>query len=115
MVVIDPTIWRGCVTPCKQWGKTTCNLATNLSRCKQGMAHVFAVMIQILLSITSVTIQAVYKPSIYQGSGIKLSADTRIRVQESLQMCIKCGSKSKNCYKQLTHIVLVKQIILWDS
>jgi hypothetical protein len=32
-------------------------LARNLSRCKEGMARVFAVMVQILLSITRVAVQ----------------------------------------------------------
>ena len=32
-------------------------LATKLSRCKEGMARVFAVMVQILLSITRVAVQ----------------------------------------------------------
>jgi hypothetical protein len=32
-------------------------LAANLSRCKEGMARVFAVMVQILLSITRVAVQ----------------------------------------------------------
>jgi hypothetical protein len=32
-------------------------LATKLSRCKEGMARVFAIQVQILLSITRVAVQ----------------------------------------------------------
>jgi len=37
----------------------------------------------------------------------KLHADERVRVQEPLQICLECRSKSKNRDKQLTHIVRV--------
>ena len=37
-----------------------------------------------------------------------MRADARVRVQEPLQICLRCRSKSKNRDKQLTHIVRVK-------
>jgi hypothetical protein len=55
----------------------------------------------------SVAVQVVSKPEIYHGAGFKLKADARIRVQEPLQICLGCRSKSKNRDKQLTHIVRV--------
>jgi hypothetical protein len=51
-----PAIWGGCVTRRKhRQGPGT--LARKLSRCKEGMARVFAVMVQILLSITRVAVR----------------------------------------------------------
>jgi hypothetical protein len=55
----------------------------------------------------SVAIQTVSEPEIYQGAGFKLRADARIRVQQPLQICLRCRSKSKKCDKQLTFIVRV--------
>jgi len=37
-----------------------------------------------------------------------MRADARVRVQEPLQICLECRSKSKKCDKQLTHIVRVE-------
>jgi hypothetical protein len=45
------------VLPDEASGQSPGTLATKLSRCKKGMARVFAVMVQILLSITRVAIQ----------------------------------------------------------
>ena len=51
-----PAIKGGCVTRRKHWlGPDT--LARKLSRCKEGMARVFVVRVQFLLSITSVAVQ----------------------------------------------------------
>jgi hypothetical protein len=54
----------------------------------------------------SVAVQFVSKPEIYQGKGFKLRADARfaqcsaaklgVWVQEPLQICLECRSKSKN-------------------
>ena len=55
----------------------------------------------------SVAVQVVSKPEICHGAGFKLRADARVRVQEPLQICLGCRSKSKNRDKQLTHIVRV--------
>jgi hypothetical protein len=61
----------------------------------------------------SVAVQAVLEPGINQGAGFKLHADARVRVQESLRICLGCRSKSKNRDKQLTHIVRVSLSILF--
>ena len=71
------------------------------------MARVFAVMVQILLSITCVAVQTISKPEICQGAGFILRAVARVRVHEPLQSCLGSRSKSKNRDKQLTHIVRV--------
>ena len=55
----------------------------------------------------SVAVQFVSEPESCQGAGTKLRADARVRVQQSLQICLECRSKSKKCDKQLTHIVRV--------
>jgi hypothetical protein len=55
-------------------------LAGKLSRCKEGMARVFAVRVHVLLSITSVAIQIVSEPEIYHGAVILLRADAGVRV-----------------------------------
>jgi hypothetical protein len=51
-----PAIKGGCVTR-RQHRFDPVSLATKLSRCKKGMARVFAVQVQTLLSITSVAVQ----------------------------------------------------------
>ena len=51
--------------------------ARNLSRCKEGMARVFAVMIQILLSITSVAVQVILRMGNYPGIVILLTVVAR--------------------------------------
>jgi hypothetical protein len=45
------------VLPDDSTGQNPGTLAAKLSRCKEGMARVFAVMAQILLSITRVAVQ----------------------------------------------------------
>jgi len=70
-----------------------------------GYGALFAVMVQILLSITRVAVQIVSEPEICQGAGFQLRADERVRVQRPLQICLRCRSKSKKCDKQLTFIV----------
>jgi hypothetical protein len=47
-----------------------------------GYGVVFAVMVQILLSITRVAVQTISNVVIYHGAGFKLRADERILVQE---------------------------------
>ena len=56
----------------------------------------FAVMVQILLSITSVAVQFVSEPEICQGAEFELRVDARVRVQRPLRICLECRSKSKN-------------------
>jgi hypothetical protein len=55
----------------------------------------------------SVAVQIISEPEIYQGTGFRLRADARVRVQESSRICLECRSESKNHDKQLTHIVCV--------
>jgi hypothetical protein len=55
----------------------------------------------------SVAVQFVPEPENCHGAGFKLRAGARIRVQESLQICLESRSKSKKCDKRLTHIVRV--------
>jgi len=91
--------------------------ATKLSRCKEGLARVFAVMVQILLSSGVIAVQIGSEPRIFpwlqiwlralaqcrgtmliearklsRCTGLYLRADVRIRVQESLQNCHRCRS-----------------------
>jgi len=40
-------------------------------------------------------------------TGFLLREDARVPVQEPLQSCLECWSKSKNCDEQLTHFVRV--------
>ena len=47
------------------------------------------------------------KPLLSHGTEVYWRADARARVQEPLQICLVCRSKSKKCDKQLTHIVRV--------
>jgi hypothetical protein len=79
----------------------------DLSAGKGGYGVLFAIMVQILLIITSVAVQIVSEPEICHGAGFKLWVDERIRVQEPLQGYHGCRSKSKKHDKQLTHIVRV--------
>jgi len=51
--------------------------------------------------------QIVSEPGIYHGTVFKWSADARVQVQRSLQICLGCCGRSKNRDKQLTHIVRV--------
>ena len=91
--------------------------ATKLSRCKEGLARVFAVIVQILLSSGAIAVQFRSEPRTYhqlqiwsgalaqcRGTmliearilsryiGFKLQAEARVRVQEPLQICL--GSRS---------------------
>jgi len=105
--------------------------ARNLSRCKEGMAHFLPSGYKVLLALRvsrykfdrsrefipgykvggghwrSVAVQVVSEPEICQGAGFKLRTDARVRVQQPLQICLRCRCKSKKCDKQLTHIVRV--------
>jgi len=57
--------------------------------------------------LRSVAVGVVSEPEICHGAGFKLRTDARVRMQEPLQICLECRSKSKNRDKQLTHIVRV--------
>ncbi len=52
-------------------------LGINLSRCKEGMARVFAVRVLIWLSITSVTVQVILRMGNYPGIVILLTVVER--------------------------------------
>jgi hypothetical protein len=52
-------------------------------------------------------VQTISEEEINHGAGFKLDADACVRVQQPLQICLECRSKSKKCDKQLTHIVRV--------
>jgi hypothetical protein len=45
--------------------------ADKLSRCKEGLARVFAVQVQSFVSITSVVVQIILGPEIYHGVEIR--------------------------------------------
>jgi hypothetical protein len=119
------------VLPDAASGQGPGTLARKLSRCKEGMAHFLPSGYKFCWTLRvsrykvdrsrefipgykvgcghwrSVAIQFVSKPEISHGTGFKLWADARVRVQEPLQICLECRSKSKKCDKQLTHIVRV--------
>jgi hypothetical protein len=58
-------------------GQSPGTLASKLSRCKEGMARVFAVRVQILLSITSVAVQVILRMGNYPGIVILLTVVAR--------------------------------------
>jgi hypothetical protein len=55
----------------------------------------------------SVAVQVWSEPENYHGTGFLMWAHACVRVQQPLQICLECRSKSKKCDKQLTHIVRV--------
>jgi hypothetical protein len=55
----------------------------------------------------SVAVQTISEPEIYHGAGFQLRVDARVRVQQPLQICLECRSKSKKCDKQMNFIVRV--------
>ena len=110
------------------------------------MARVFAVMAQILLSITRVVVQVLSNPRTYhplqnslralaqcraegpdrsaasvRGTGFKLRADARfahrsgakvgVRVQELLQICLRCRSKAKTVTNNLPILSVLAQVM----
>jgi hypothetical protein len=82
------------------------------------MAHFLQVVVQILISITSVAVQFVPEPEICHDAGFILWAGARIQVQEPLESCLERRSKCKKCDKQLTHIVRVmvwRFVKLWSE
>ena len=105
-------------------------LARKLSRCKEGMAHFlpadsyrhgYRVFWTLRVSRykfdrshefipgynfgcghwRSVAIQTVSEPENCHDAGFKLRADARVRVQESLQICLECRSKAKSVTNNL--------------
>jgi hypothetical protein len=102
-----PAIWGGCVTRRKHRAESG-YFSRETVTVQGGYGALFAIMLQILLSITRVALQAVSEPVICQGAGFKLRADARVPVQRLLPICLGSRSKSKKCDKQLTHIVRVR-------
>ena len=49
----------------------------------------------------SVAVQTVSEPEICHGAVFQLSADARVRVQEPLQICLRCRSKAKTVTNNL--------------
>ncbi len=58
-------------------GQSPGTLASWLSRCKEGMARVFAVRVQSRLSITSVAVQVILRMKNYPGIVILLTVVAR--------------------------------------
>jgi hypothetical protein len=107
MTANGPAIWGGCVTRRKHRAESW-YFSQKAVTVQGGYGAVFAVRVQVLLSITRVAVQAVSEPENYHGAGFILRASARVRVQEPLRSCLGCRSKSKNCDEQLTHIVRVR-------
>ena len=126
-----PAIWGGCVTR-RSIRAGSWYFSQKTVTVQGGYGAVFAIRVQILLRITRVAVQVCSEPRIYHRLQIWLSAlaqcrgtkliearklsryteiylraDVRVRVQAPLQSCLGSRSKSKNCDKQLTHIVRV--------
>ena len=53
------------VLPDAASGQGPGTLAANLSRCKEGMARVFAIMVQILLRAGVIAVQSLSEPRVY--------------------------------------------------
>jgi len=49
----------------------------------------------------SVAVQTVSEPEISHGTVLLLRADARVRVQQSLQICLECRSKAKSVTNNL--------------
>jgi hypothetical protein len=65
------------VLPDAASGQGPGTLARKLSRCKEGMARVFAVLVLIWLSITSVAVQDILRMGNYPGIVILLTVVAR--------------------------------------
>ena len=71
-----------------------------------GYGALFAVRVQIFVSITRVALQVLSEPENCQGAGFRLGAGARVRVQVLAGFVMGAGCR-KNHDKQLTHIVRV--------
>jgi hypothetical protein len=81
------------VLPDASTGQSPGTLGRKLSRCKEGIARVFAVKAQILLSITSVAVQVLLRAGHRQGIQGFIDSTGAVAVQ-ALQICQ--GSRSKS-------------------
>jgi hypothetical protein len=100
-------------------GQNPGTLDAKLSRCKESMARVFAVMKE-LCGVraasryklyrsreiitgyktdgehwSSIAVQTITEPEIYHGAGVKLRADARVRMQGPLQIYLDAGARQK--------------------
>ena len=131
MTANGPAIKGGCVTrrkhPAVSW-----YFSQKAVTVQGGYGALFAVMVQILLSIMCVAVQVCWEPRIYprlqgwlralaQCRGTScLGATNLSRCRNliagrcacpgatALRVCLECRSKSKKCDKQLTFIVRVR-------
>jgi len=112
--------------------------ATELSRCKEGMAHFLPSRYKFCRALRvsrykfdrshelipgykvgsghmrSVAVHTISKPEISQGVGFKSRADARVRVKRPLQICLWCRSKAKSVTNNLPILsVLVLLIIIF--
>jgi hypothetical protein len=108
-----PAIWGGCVTR-RSIRAGSWYFSQKAVTVQGGYGALFAVMVQILLSITCVAVQFLSEPRIYPRLQSWLHAMARSRYKP-LQICLGCRSKSKKCDKQLTHIVRVIGWLLFLS
>ena len=100
-------------------GQNPGTLGRKLSRCKEVMARVFAVMQEfcgvraasryklyrsreIITGYktdcehwSSIAVQTISEPEIYHGAEIKLSVAARVRMQESLEICLDAEAMQK--------------------
>jgi hypothetical protein len=67
------------VLPEASTGQSPGTLAEKLSRCKEGMARVFAIQVQKFVGITSVAVQGLSEPVNYHGTGYLLGALAQCR------------------------------------
>ena len=130
MFANGPAIWGGCVTRRKHRAGSW-YFSQKAVTVQGGYGALFAVQVQILLSITSVAVQVLMEPRTYprlqswlgalaqcrgkkligaiklsRYNGIKLRADERIRMQEPLQICLE-GTICKNCDEPINYTVRV--------
>jgi hypothetical protein len=68
---------------------------------QKGYGALFAVMVQILLSITRVAVQFVSEPEISHDAGFQLRAAARVRAQLLLLICLGAGAKAKSVTNNL--------------
>jgi hypothetical protein len=96
---VGPLASGNCPGTTRQRGQKAVNVQALPAGRQGGYGALFAVMVQIFLSITRVVVQVVPEQVIYHGVGFKLRADARfvkrseaklgVRVQRPLQICLE--------------------------
>ena len=89
------------VLPDASTGQSPGTLARKLSRCKEGMARVFAVQVLIWLSITSVALQVILRMGNYPGIVILLTVVTRFGFVKHYGPVMVAGAKAKTVTNNL--------------